>query len=460
MAVIPKTLQKSSRPSSNSGHPPASTRPASIVVKPVRYDSEWAEHSLVDLSDSKRISLMITPRGRGPVREQVEEAASALKAAVSHRPEKMVLTSQTVFLRDRADQVICEEVFSSCFGARQPVTNYVLQAPCCGAALAVEAWAIGGPDVVVERHGPWAISVRYDGVRWVYCAGVQPAAGVRGVHAQTLDGLRRMGAALAEAGSSYEHVVRTWFYLGGITDPERKTQRYKELNRARTDFYREIPFCRPLLDPNVPRGVFPASTGIGISGRGLILACIALQTARNDVFLFPLENPQQTPAYAYHPRYSPKSPKFSRAMALVLGDYVTTWISGTASIVNSESCYPGDAGRQTEQTIDNIERLIAAENFAQHGIEGAGATLRDLAKVRVYLKRQEDFAVCRDVCRRRFGTVPAIYAVADVCRPELLVEIEGVAFSRYTGPHRGHPTKDPAGCAGLPAELGGRLGDR
>jgi hypothetical protein len=54
-----------------------------------------------------------------------------------------------------------------------------------------------------------------------------------------------------------------------------------------------------------------------------------------------------------------------------------------------------------------------------------------LAKIRVYLKRAEDLAKCRAVCERRLGPVPVIYAVADICRPELLVEIEGVAFTRY-----------------------------
>ena len=57
--------------------------------------------------------------------------------------------------------------------------------------------------------------------------------------------------------------------------------------------------------------------------------------------------------------------------------------------------------------------------------------MQDLAKIRVYLKRPEDLAKCRAICERRFGSVPAIYAVADICRPELLVEIEGVAFSRF-----------------------------
>ena len=74
--------------------------------------------------------------------------------------------------------------------------------------------------------------------------------------------------------------------------------------------------------------------------------------------------------------------------------------------------------------------LIAPENFTRHGQSGAGSTLRDLAKVRVYIKHAADFAACRAVCERRLRNIPAAYVVADVCRPELLVEIEGVTFAQ------------------------------
>jgi len=59
---------------------------------------------------------------------------------------------------------------------------------------------------------------------------------------------------------------------------------------------------------------------------------------------------------------------------------------------------------------------------------GLGATLDDMALMRVYIKRQEDYAVVRDLCQARLGETPVVYTVADVCRPELLVEIEGIAF--------------------------------
>ncbi len=390
--------------------------------------------SFVDLGDSARVVLMLTPKGRGSFGEQARELLATLPSVLERQPVPMTVTSQTVFLADAGHRAECERILAAHFRAGRPVTNFVLEPPCGGAALAMEIWAIGGKSVRIEHFGPHALTVTYDGVRWVYCAGIETKGASRSVFAQATEGLERMSAALKRAGSGFEHVVRTWFYLGGITELEGEVQRYTELNRARTDFYRNIHFCASLLNGSIAHRIFPASTGIGMTGAGLVMGCITLHTNREDVVLLPLENPGQTPAYDYGPRYSPESPKFSRAMALVLGNSVTTWVSGTASITDSETRYVGDVEKQTELTIDNIERLIAPANFSAHGVKGAGAQLTDLAKVRVYVKRREDFLRCKAVCERRFGAVPAIYLIADVCRPELLVEIEGVAFSRRALP--------------------------
>jgi enamine deaminase RidA (YjgF/YER057c/UK114 family) len=388
-----------------------------------------ADFSRVDLGESVRMSLMLTPQSRGSLKEQVLEIISAMDAALAKVERRMVITFQTVFLRDPKHQKECEQIFLKHYGSDAPVTSFVLQPPCSGAALAVEAWAIGGKGVRIERLGPHTLAISYDGVRWTHCAGVRSKPHQTGVYAQTSEVLKKMGEALKLSDIGFEHVVRTWFYLGNITGADGENQRYKEFNRARTDFYQHVNFCSSHQFPNIPQGIYPASTGIGMNGTDLVAGCLALQTKRKDAFLLPLENPQQTPAYAYHPKYSPQSPKFSRAKALILGSYITTWISGTASVLHSESVYPADIQKQTDQTIENIENLLSSENFAFHGIRGAGAELRDLAKIRVYLKRPEDYAKCKSICESRFGSVPAIYAVADICRPELLVEIEGVAFS-------------------------------
>lgn len=76
--------------------------------------------------------------------------------------------------------------------------------------------------------------------------------------------------------------------------------------------------------------------------------------------------------------------------------------------------------------------------------------MRDIAKLRADVKHQEDYEKCRDVCERLLPRVPAIYLSADICRPDLLVEIEAVAFSpftRTTVPPRkvGHSVNDTVG---------------
>ena len=373
---------------------------------------------------------MLVPRGRGSLKEQAREILSIKEQLLEQHTCGMTVTAQTVFLRDPGQLALCEQIFSDHYGANRPVTSFVFQPPCCGAALALEAWAIGGKDVQVERFGASTLAVSYNGIRWVHCSGIRSTKVSTPVYQQAMGVLEDMRGELEQAGSGFENVLRTWFYLGGITQIEAGVQRYKELNRARTDFYRDIDFRCKVPQPNIPQGIYPASTAIGTASAGLAAGCLALQTRRHDALLLPLENPQQTPAYAYHPRHSPQSPKFSRGVALVLDNYTTTWISGTASVVHSISRHAGDIVKQTEQTVENIQRLISAENFVFHGIKHSGAKLSDLAKIRVYLKRAEDFSQCRAVCEKRFGLVPAIYAVADICRPELLVEIEGVAFTK------------------------------
>jgi enamine deaminase RidA (YjgF/YER057c/UK114 family) len=176
---------------------------------------------------------------------------------------------------------------------------------------------------------------------------------------------------------------------------------------------------------------FPASTGIGSDNRDVLMGCIAFRSDRAGVVITPLENPRQTPAFDYPSAYSPKSPQFSRAMALSCGQYATIFISGTASITQSETQHVGDAAAQTRETLANIEALISRKNLARHGLPGHGATLDGLGFVRVYIKRREDYEAVRAVCQSQLGDLPTIYAIADVCRPDLLVEIEGMAFSSW-----------------------------
>jgi len=387
---------------------------------------------VLELGGFARLAIMAVPGSRGTFREQAQELFAQVRCIISRQSVPLTPVTMMVFLRHGANEAACREIARGCFGEAMPVTTFAAQPPCDGAALGIELWAWGGPRVKVSRFGPELVCAEVDGIRWVYCGGIHGDS-TADAYRESSTAFEAMARQLARAGVGYEQVMRTWLYVNQITEGLEGHQRYQELNRARTDFYRHIPFGSKTRKGLAPETIYPASTGIGSNGDRIAMACMALDTRRPDVFIVPLENPQQTPAYDYTARYSPQSPKFSRAMAVVQGHYIATLVSGTASIVNSRTVFPGDVARQTTQTLDNIEQLIAPENFAQHGMPGSGATLRDVAKLRVYVKQMEDYERCREVVEARLPNVPAIYLQADVCRPNLLVEIEAVAFSPFGG---------------------------
>jgi enamine deaminase RidA (YjgF/YER057c/UK114 family) len=386
-------------------------------------------HTSLGYDGLKRLVVMVTPEPVGSFQDQTWEAVSTIRAILRQQNEPMAVTVQTVFLKDAANAPAARALFEAYYGDRVPLTSFVIQPPCDGSALAIEAWAVGSRTAKVEYLNRNLVTVSYDGVRWIHAGAGSLQQYERSAYEQATDAFEGMAGMLAEAGASFQDVVRTWLYQGGITELEGDTERYRELNRARTDFFNKVLREMPLASRQNGAPIYPASTGIGTLNRGLVTSLLAVQSERKDVQFTSLENPLQTAAFDYPQEYSLKSPKFSRATALRMGNHVTTWVSGTASIVDALTVHVGDIEKQTDQTLTNIERLIDAANFANLGWKDSGATLGDLAKLRVYVKRIEDYEKCRATCERRVGKTPTIYTIADVCRPDLLVEIEGVAFS-------------------------------
>lgn len=388
-------------------------------------------YSVVGLNDVRHVFAAAMPRRGETLQEQADDALRTIESVIREEGTLGSIVHQAVFLADISEMDVCRELMREFYGDDLPATTYIAQRPCEGKRLAIEALGVGRRkgDVDIRRISEQLVIAEHNGIAWVHCANVRPHVESETVYDRTLDAFARMRDLLGSAGVGFEQVIRTWLYLGGIIDGEGDQQRYKELNRARTDFYQGIRFMADRLVKKELGCVYPASTGIGADDRDVAMSCIALATDRPEIVAMPLENPRQTAAFDYASSYSPKSPKFSRAVALSCGNYATLLISGTASITNSETQHPGDVVAQTHETLDNIAALISEENLAKHGLQQLGSTLGNLALVRVYVKRQEDFEATRAVCEQRLGNVPTIYAVADVCRPDLLVEIEGMAFS-------------------------------
>ena len=299
------------------------------------------------------------------------------------------------------------------FGADAPAATVVAQPPSGGDRVVLEATVRASPATVDRRScgGVAYTVVRCNGMRQIHAGGI--GSDLPFPEGQATDALAKMEAVLAAEGMTFGHVVRQWNYIEGLlelrADCPLGHQSYQVFNDVRAVAYARSTF---------PTG-YPAATGIGQSAGGIVLEFIALD-APPDVRVAAISNPRQTDAHDYSGgmlvgeslvRLQNKcTPKFERAKLVARGDEQTVFVSGTAAIIGEQSVAPGDVEAQTRTTIDNISALV-----------GGGG----LSRLRAYVKHSRDIPAVRRICEATFGSIPAVYVQADICRDELLVELEG-----------------------------------
>jgi enamine deaminase RidA (YjgF/YER057c/UK114 family) len=222
--------------------------------------------------------------------------------------------------------------------------------------------------------------------------------------------IRRAAKILESQGASYRDVARTWFYLADIL------AWYPEFNRSRTAVYGQFGIL-PGQDNGRLR--LPASTGIhgrvptGAACALDLFAVVGPVASRPPVRQ--LSNPGQQDAFQY-------GSAFSRGALLQQPDVSLIQVSGTAAIdEQGRSLYPGDVRGQIDCTFDKIAALIRPE----------GATLADIAAACVFVKRPEDALAYQErSAARGLENLPVVIMVADICREDLLFEIDAeVAFN-------------------------------
>ena len=218
----------------------------------------------------------------------------------------------------------------------------------------------------------------------------------------------RLGEALARAGLCG---IRIWNYMPDPTERlSEGLDRYMVFNEGRSIGYRRWPGGDDVI---------PTASAVGIQCGRLVVHCLAAREPGR-----PVENPRQTSAWRYSKRYGPTPPRFSRATVAVVADRPLMLIGGTASIVGEDTVHAGSLERQADETLTNLAALIAAACIEQD-IPSALGRLQD---VRAYVTAPHHAATVRDVLARRCPELATVeFATTRLCRPELLVEIEGVA---------------------------------
>lgn len=168
----------------------------------------------------------------------------------------------------------------------------------------------------------------------------------------------------------------------------------------------------------------PTASAVGVREGPLVIHALGLEEPGR-----PLENPRQVPAYAYSRRYGPLPPCFARATLVQAPREERPWllVGGTASILGEDSIHVRDPKRQAVETFENLGRLVETARASAQSRE-SGDPLAAFRDLRVYIVRDEDADVLRAMVQERFpATTRVEYAQADLCRQELLVEIEGLA---------------------------------
>jgi chorismate lyase/3-hydroxybenzoate synthase len=241
---------------------------------------------------------------------------------------------------------------------------------------------------------------------------------------QTVIAYRAVALALREQRARYP--VRFWNFIPDINKPINESlTRYMVFNAGRFsafyDWYGDA--------SAIGRYVATAS-GVGHSGKDLVIHCLSATSPGVAI-----ENPRQISSYRYSSHYGPLPPTFARATSVTgkaFGESLLL-IGGTASIRGECSLHAGDLNQQLNETLDNLAAVVRAglaanDKSAANQHESDAQSLRRYRWLRVYYVRHGDREAIAAALKHHCPNAEQVeWRHAHLCRPELLVEIEGVA---------------------------------
>lgn len=317
------------------------------------------------------------------------------------------LVQARVYLTDAANQwaevqahELCAKILA---GAAM---SYVEQPLLDGCKVALQTWFYTG-EVIRCGDKDGCKVLEMGGLRYLLQTVRFAAEEVAGLssEAQTMEAFRRHLASLSEEGMTLkDNCLRTWIYVRDVD------RHYAGVVSGRNRI-----FDAEGLTSDTH---YIASTGIGgyTDNREAAVAIDFLSVGglpEGSVrYLHALDYLNPTHEYGV---------AFERATCVDFPGERTVYMSGTASIDKHGQClYRGDVVSQADRLFLNVEKLL----------EDGGLSLADLQYALVYLRDAADREVVENYMREHFPSLPCLILEARVCRPEWLIEVEGVAVSR------------------------------
>lgn len=319
------------------------------------------------------------------------------------------------------DLITIRSIFSSNYPNYQIPTSIISQPPLDAGKVCLEIWFVINHGVgITLRHKNSLTLLEATGFSClrasIHCYEQES------FEENLTNAFERLDVILKDEGYGYSDIVRQWNYINGIVIKESnetgKHQNYQIFNECRAIHYSHSDFKRG----------YPASTGIGMISGGIVIEVIAQKG--NSCCIFPLQNPKQLDAHHYSENVLIgvsqekvlSRPMFERGKYCEGNGLNLLFVSGTASIAGEETVHIGDIKGQTHTTIDNINQLISDANLKSHGIYKNKKF--QMLNYTAYIKYANDFEAVQTICKQYYGDTPAAFLLADICREELLVEIE------------------------------------
>lgn len=267
--------------------------------------------------------------------------------------------------------------------------------PQLGNQLTHEVWSTDANVEVITENG---IKIAHTGNILMASCSIEESG-------QLADDTRRAYEQLLQKVNEhgYPHLLRAWNYIANINEGQGDNERYKQFCAGRY-----AAFCHM----NISESDYPAASALGHASDKITIYLISAKHRGSHI-----ENPSQQSAYTYPKQYGSKSPSFARAT--VSHELEQTFISGTASITGHETLHIDDVKNQLILTLDNIQKLaVHIENKQQIKL---GNSL-----FKVYIRNVENFPQIQHLLSDLYPDLPCLYLQADICRSDLLLEIEAV----------------------------------
>jgi len=219
--------------------------------------------------------------------------------------------------------------------------------------------------------------------------------------------MEKAEATLKKLGSDFRSVPRTWMWLKDILSW------YDQFNHVRTGFFTE----RGLIGAGT-RQSMPASTGIGLgpaNGGHCAMDLIAVLEPADCTQYLQVTGKQHC-ALEY-------GSAFSRATRSLMPAGETVFVSGTAAIdADGATTHIGDAAGQINASIENVRAVLSEMQCCDD----------DVVQVVAYCKTIEVEKVF-DSIKSKLAW-PWLTVLCDICRPDLLFEIEATAMPKSQNP--------------------------